>query len=500
MKYLVIRADSGAETGIGHVMRCLALAQAWQDRGGTVAFITATDVSGLTKRVRAEGVEWIKIPSRSGSDDDARITGAIAKNHKASWVVVDGYHFDTAYFTTLKEISEVKVIAIDDLGRTSVMSSDLILNQNIYASPGLYPEVKVPLLLGTRYALIRREFIRKGRVERKMPPVAQKILVSMGGSDPDNTALKVLNAFRDIADPDGPAVVILTGYSNSHYDLLVKTAENLPGVRVIRPTGDMPGLMEWADMAITAAGSTVWEMAFMGLPIITLVIAENQMQVAKELEKYDAIINMGPSGMVDTASLSWTIRAVMQSEDIRRAISSRLRNLVDGEGAARVVMRLLHEKIRMRLVQRADCKMLWEWANEDVVRRMSFNQKSIPWEEHADWFEKKIHDESCYLYIAVLEDDTPIGQIRFDIQDNIARVDVSLGKEWRGRNYGSELIRYGIQKLLLDKPDIMIQAHVKSENVASVHAFQKAGFFIYGTGHIKEDPVTYLSWENNDNN
>lgn len=496
MKPLIIRADASCEIGTGHVMRCLALGQAWQDRGGTVTVITASNSHDLAERVRAEGMDWVVISAKSGSDNDARFTGRHAKNTGAVWVVVDGYHFSDSYLGIIKD-SGIKILAIDDNGYKTLHHADIILNQNVYASCDMYLNHKPTqtLLLGTTYALIRREFLHKGRAVRQEPEIAKKILVTLGGSDPENATQKVIEAIRDITGPEGSTAVIITGYNNPHFDALVAATGNSLGIQLIRPTDDMSGLMAWSDMAVIAAGSTAWEMAFMGVPFLTLVIAENQMPVAEGLEKLGAAVNMGWSRLITPESLGSTIRTVMQSRDLRQALSDRVRMLVDGEGAARVIMHLCDEKIRVRPVRREDYMLLWEWANDHSVRGMSFNQNPIPLGDHLAWFDKKYSDRACFQYIAVNKEEVPVGQIRFEVQDNKALVDVSVDRALRDKGLGSEIIRGGIQMLLAEKPGIPVYAQVKLENVTSVRAFKKAGFVICGTGQIMDSPVVFLSWK-----
>jgi UDP-2,4-diacetamido-2,4,6-trideoxy-beta-L-altropyranose hydrolase len=496
MKPLIIRADASYEIGTGHVMRCLALGQAWQDRGGTVTFITASDSHGLAERVRAEGMDWAVISANPGSDNDARLTVRHAKKTGAGWVVVDGYHFSDRYLAIIRD-SGLKILAIDDKGYKTLFHADIILNQNVYASCDMYQnqEPAPTLLLGTTYALIRREFLHKGRAVRQEPDIAKKILVTLGGSDPDNVTQKVIESIRDITGPGGSTAVIITGYNNPNFDALVEVAGNSPGIQMIRPTDDMPGRMAWSDMAVIAAGSTAWEMAFMGVPFITLVVADNQLPVAEGLEKLGATVNMGWGRLITPESLGSTICTVMQSRDLRQALSGRVRELVDGEGAARVIMHLCDEKVRIRSVRQEDCMLLWEWANDPTVREMSFNQNPIPWGDHLTWFEKKYHDPVCFQYIAVNKEDVPVGQIRFDVQDNKALVDVSVDRARRDKGLGSEIIRGGIQRLLAEKPGIPVHAQVKLENVPSVGAFEKAGFVICGTGQINDFPVVFLSWK-----
>ncbi|MDP3565273.1 MAG: UDP-2,4-diacetamido-2,4,6-trideoxy-beta-L-altropyranose hydrolase [Methanoregula sp.] len=493
MKPLIIRADASPQIGTGHVMRCLALGQAWQDYGGTVIFITTSDSAALSNRIRKEGMDWEVISTVAGSDADALLTISYAKKTGAGWVVVDGYHFNDTYLAIIRNAG-LQILAIDDKASVPLPHADIVLNQNVYATPYMYlgREPGQTFLLGTKYALIRREFLRNAPLVRPVPNVATRILVTLGGSDPDNVTQTVIESVRDLTSDGRATIMIITGYSNPHYDTLAAAAAGYPGIQLIPPTEEMPGLMAWAEIAVTAAGSTVWEMALMGVPVLTLVIADNQLPVAEELEKLGAAVNLGRSNRITPEPLGRTIRRVMESKDIRQDLSAKIRVLVDGEGAARTVMYICQEKMRVRPVRDEDKRLLWQWANESTVRRMSFHEDPIPWEEHTAWFAEKLHDPSCFLFLAVTDNDLPVGQIRFDIDDKKALVDVSVDPRWRGKGYGEKIILAGIRRLRAEKPGLTIHAEIRQENSSSLHVFEKVGFVVSGTGQVLQKAVVFL--------
>jgi UDP-2,4-diacetamido-2,4,6-trideoxy-beta-L-altropyranose hydrolase len=202
-KNLVIRADAGTEIGTGHVMRCLALAQGWQDAGGHAIFAMATEVPNLEGRLKSEGVEVVHLAVKPGSSDDAIATGNLAREIGAAWVVVDGYRFTADYQRRIKD-SEMRLLFVDDYGHTDRYYADVVLNQNRHAHEGLYVkrEPHTRLLLGTHYALLRREFLRWQGWQREIPPVARRMLVTMGGGDPDNVTLKVILALNQMDLPE----------------------------------------------------------------------------------------------------------------------------------------------------------------------------------------------------------------------------------------------------------------------------------------------------------
>ena len=122
--------------------------------------------------------------------------------------------------------------------------------------------------------------------------------------------------------------------------------------------------------------------------------------------------------------------------------------------------------------------LLLKWANDPDVRKMAFNQKPITWEEHSTWFDKKLKDSRCFIYIAYYGV-IPIGQIRFDIlEDNPkkAETDVSIASFARGEGFGTEIIKLGVKKLFKEGDIDIVCAVVKGENTASLSAFKSAGF------------------------
>jgi len=126
---LVVRADSSIAMGTGHVMRCLALAQAWQDAGGHVVFVTNDLSSAREQRLLAEQVEVVKFNGPPGGAQDASQLEKLSCAHHADWVVVDGYQFDAEYQRKVKDAG-LKLLFIDDNGHATHYLADLVLNEN----------------------------------------------------------------------------------------------------------------------------------------------------------------------------------------------------------------------------------------------------------------------------------------------------------------------------------------------------------------------------------
>ncbi len=141
---LLIRVDANVKIGTGHVMRCLALAQAWQDRGGDVVFAMAESSAGIDERLRLEQAQISRLDAMPGSADDAAQTASLARELQADWAVVDGYHFDSAYQRFLKDTG-LQLLIIDDYdhaGHYFCQRESLHLARKVHTSvsgPGLRP-------------------------------------------------------------------------------------------------------------------------------------------------------------------------------------------------------------------------------------------------------------------------------------------------------------------------------------------------------------------------
>ncbi len=193
-------------------------------------------------------------------------------------------NFDVEYQKIIKE-SGFSLLFIDDYGHADHYYADIVLNQNIYADMSFYQyyEPYTRFLLGTKYALIRKEFLKWSGWHRDIPEVARKILVTFGGSDPDNVTHKVIEAVRTV-DLDGLEVKVVVGGANPHFDLIYETVKDLSNFTLIKNTENMSELVAWADIAISAGGSTCWELFFMGIPSIIIPIAENQVTCCKGIK------------------------------------------------------------------------------------------------------------------------------------------------------------------------------------------------------------------------
>lgn len=467
-------------------------------RRGRPVFAIAEAAPAIRDRLVADDMEVVPLEISAGSEDDAARVTELAERYAADWVVVDGYQFGGDYQRRLKAAG-LKLLFVDDDGQAGHYYADLVLNQNAHAHEELYEnrEPYTRLLLGLRYAMLRREFTRWRGWKREIAPVARKILVTMGGSDPDNISALVIEALQSLPDKEIEATVAVGG-GNPRFDSLRKTAKSLEvNVRLEKDVSNMPELMAGADVAVSAAGSTCWELCLLGLPAILIDLAENQRQSAAELDRRGAAIYLGSSSVVTPTAIATKLQHLLLSVETRVAMSHRSRQLIDGRGAGRVVSSLESAQFRIRRVEEKDCLLLWEWANHPSVRSVSFSREPIPLDAHIQWFRSKLASRNARLSLITDSHDLPIGEVRYEIEGARAVVSICLGPHSRGKGYGKAILEMATEELFRSSNVTALDAYVKPGNEASLRLFSCAGFTNDGSHQVSgQDAVHFVLTRN----
>lgn len=334
---ILFRADAGAAIGAGHVMRCLALAEAVQDMGFNAGFLSAALPPALEERLRAAGMAVHRIGAEPGSGDDLAATVAVLRKSGAAAIVVDGYRFGADWRAGLAEAG-VAVLAFDDAGTGEPLHAGLIVNAAPDAArlPYRPGNPDATLLLGPAYAPLRRE-VRRAASGAKAPlPERRALLVTFGGSDPLGLTAPVMLRLAD-ALPRELRIDVAVGGAAANADDVEQAARPLGGrVRVHRDTPRMGELMAGAGLAVSAAGTTTAELAAIGTPAVLVTIAGNQDEAARQSEA------LGWCRLVDGRSpdapdrIAGAAAALWADPLLRVAMAARLAGIVDGQGAVRI--------------------------------------------------------------------------------------------------------------------------------------------------------------------
>lgn len=338
---LLIRADAAASIGTGHVMRMIALAQAYNRRGGMCTIATVRVTDGLVARLRREAVFHERINSeRQGSLEDAEKTITLAKKLGVEWIVVDGYHFDYDYQTAIKAAG-LRLLCVDDHGYSDCWHCDAILNQNLDAECLRQYDNDIEdatYLLGSNFCLLRDEFIDR-RSEPRDWKCIERLLLTLGGADPNNATeatLKLLNA----VSKRRLHIRVLSSADNSHLERL-QAFESHHRIEVLQGLSNMTDQYAWADGIISAGGSTCWEWLYFGLPGAIVTIADNQVPLVTALTGVRrAAISLGWFNAFDQKLHGELLSSWLDNPE--SAVDRKSAEiLIDGKGASRVIERML---------------------------------------------------------------------------------------------------------------------------------------------------------------
>ncbi len=289
---IAFRVDSSSKTGVGHLMRCLTLADELKSKNYQITFI-CRDLKG--NHIHSVQYPVFVLPkSESFSSDDLYLEHLGASQQEDAdqtirvlprnidILIVDSYALNIIWHKKLRPYVK-KILVIDDLANRQ-FDCDILLNQNVGSKNEDY-KTKVPydckLLLGCDYALLQPGFslLRKKAIEkRKVTKKIKNILISMGGSDLNNVTYNVLQQISDNYN-----VIVVLG-SNSPHNEMIKSYSKNKEIKVIIETKNMPKLIFEADLGIGAGGSSSWERCCLGLPTLLYITAENQRVNAGNLE------------------------------------------------------------------------------------------------------------------------------------------------------------------------------------------------------------------------
>lgn len=492
---VLFRVDGSARMGGGHIMRCLALADALRNRGATTEFICALVPDFLAELICAGGHKLHKIePSATleplecdwdsailgGPEqaDDARQTIAAGGN-PPDWIVVDHYRLDARWTGCVAP--GVRKLVIDDLANRT-HDCDLLVDQTFGRSArdyaNLVPE-RTEILTGARLAMLRQEFPAArdhALARRELPQRPQRLLVSLGQTDVGGVTRRVLEGLADSCDLE--IDVVLGPWAESRPWAEAMSAQN-PRIAVHIGSRDMAGLTARADLAVGAAGTSAWERCCLGLPAVTLVLADNQRLVAGNLADADAILVAETPEAVGEG-----VRRLVGDHRLRMGMIAAAAAVTDGRGSERIADAMLrpHRKTRgdlsIRLARAADSRAAWLWRNDPDTRAASQTHAPVPWPDHAAWWTRALASSDRELLVAEL-DGQPLAIIRFDRLGEPAEgfeVSINLMPDARGGGLGLAVLETACSQFLDRAGEVPLVATIHRDNRASQKVFERMGF------------------------
>lgn len=340
---IFIRADADSYIGSGHVMRCLTLADELRRHTARVSFICRAEPGNLIAFLERKKYSVYILPSGIDPGTDAQLTQGFLKNYQENvdWIIVDHYRLDISYESALRIYGRA-IMVIDDLADRP-HDCNLLLDQNYHQNVGRYKHL-IPdgckCLLGPNYALLRPQFREcRKHMQRKYDDV-RRLLVFLGGADPTNETCKVLRAIHLLRRPELEIDVVI-GASNPHRQEIEAFASCMPSVKCHTHVENMANLMAKVDIGIGAAGTSTWERCCLGLPSIVMILADNQRDIAEDLDQENTVNNLGWYAMVTENDICQAMQKLIYDPRRREQMSTQSQALVDGEGTGRVVKSMI---------------------------------------------------------------------------------------------------------------------------------------------------------------
>lgn len=341
---ILFRADGNKIIGSGHIMRCLSLAAAFRRTGEECTFVLSDDAFALTVHKNGFPAEILHTEFKRMESELQKLS-ALFKRLRPTCVIVDSYYVTETYLKTLKE--QRPVVYMDDLSAFAY-PADCLVNYNIFGSSAVYETLyrgaaaSLPqLFLGPSYAPLREEF--KQVKKRPQPVRVKNVLISTGGADPAHLGLRCMCYLAKAKGKyDEFCFHVVVGALNADADKITAAAEGLKNVEILKNVSSMKDVMLHCDLAVAAAGSTLYELCACGVPTITYILADNQKQGAKAFEKQGLMISIGDVRGNDAApeTIFHAVKALSDDMERRMELSAGMQKTVDGCGADRLAQAL----------------------------------------------------------------------------------------------------------------------------------------------------------------
>lgn len=507
---IIIRVDASVEIGAGHVMRCLAIARAFQGQGYTCTFLCRLLDGNLNDYIRSESFSVIELRKPKqiemmGIDEDSpshapwlgvnwKIDAVECeifldeRRGRPALLIVDSYALDFQWELVMAPLVE-KIMVIDDLVDRR-HDCDFLLDQTFGRKTHDYSHLVSDrcndIFCGANYALLRPEFSAERSFSlnrRHHTKTVQNIFISMGGVDKNNVTGMVLNQLESLLVEENCLIQVVLRADAPYFDAVSnQVKESRLNIDLLPGLTNMAVPMANADVAIGAAGGTAWERCCLGLPSMMTVLADNQSDIASVLEKSQVV------KLFDWQRPDDFQKEFKQFLQEYRNYSLNSARVCDGLGLSRIVNRVVSgltgdELVAVRSVELEDAKLLYGWQCHSETRRYSFNTSIPSWDEHCAWLEENLSNYSVVLFIIDI-DDRPCSCLRLDWSERgRAEVSIYVAPDSYGLGVGTKSLT-----MLRDMyPSLIIDARILLENKASIKLFEKCGF-------VKEYEDFYVSY------
>ena len=453
---VAIRADGNAKTGTGHVHRTIALAS-YLKQNFNITFYLLNSDSLAEEFLSQNGYKFVNLIK----EEDLLKTIS-----EKTIVVLDGYNFSLEYQSEIKKAGH-KLVLIDDL-KQGVQIADVVINHGYTAEAKDYGiSENTKLLCGPEYAILKKEFLNYSSSPKKTDN--KKVLVCIGGTDPNNYSEKIILELLDKTTKD---ISLITYPINPNFEKLKQIADKNKKrlhLHFSLSTEEMIKLISVNDIAILQPSNIALEAASLGIYINLIQTADNQKYIHGTLLKTKCAAD------INIETLTYCINSI--SIDQINSQIDKQKNIFDKKSPERILSIFNSLFLKVRRASENDADLIFKWSNDKLTRENSYSQSEIDHASHVNWFHQKLNDNTCCFLIIEFEG-VPAGTVRFDIKEDETVVGINVSPEFRRKKLSAAMLRLSCQYFFNHFKENSITAYIKKTNTASLKAFQNADFQI----------------------
>jgi UDP-2,4-diacetamido-2,4,6-trideoxy-beta-L-altropyranose hydrolase len=461
MAKIYFRADGNTKIGLGHITRSLALACMLKDKFECV-FLIQNPIETIQKQLQQEHFDFIALPETENYLHEATFVATTYLKPK-DIIVIDNYNFKTEYQEIIKS-SGSKLVCIDDLHAWHHVADVIINHAGGISKESYNAEPSTHFCLGSEYALLRPAFLQVANQPKEISKL-EKVFICFGGADTQNLSLKTAQIC--LANPSFTEIHLVVGSSFPHLETLKNISNSRFHLYQNLDAQGMCDLMQTCDLAIAQASSIAYEICSVGIYFLCGYYVDNQQGIYEFL-----MSNKLANGLSMFEDIE---NAIQELVETKPSHPQNQKLYFDGKSKKRLTSVFQSLLLTFRKASIDDIHTYFEWTNDPEVRANSLNAEPINWEEHSAWFQRRLNDSSTLFYLFEYEG-KPMGQLRIEIRQEIALINYSIAKEFRGNGFGRIMFQKILPLIQKEQQVTKFEAIVKKQNIASSNIFQQLDF------------------------
>ena len=468
----LLRCDATASGGVGHLVRCLAVGEAARRRGWDVALAGSIEVPLARRLAEAAG-----IPIVPASDEDADGLTRLARDRRAQVLHVDHYDLTADLWPAVRGAGVV-LSSMED-GPFGRRAADIVVDSALGAEQaGREPDGSARVLLGIRYAPLRTAVLtaREAAVRRGVSGGAPAVLVVLGGTDAIGVTATVVRMCAMSAMPLAELTVVAP---EDRWPAVRASWTRPEPLNLLGPLDDLPALAAHHDVVVSAAGTTMWELACIGTPAALVAVTENQNLGYARAVAAGVAVGLGtvPKLRVDPGVCQDVLDRLLTDVALRTRLSGTGRELVDGLGADRIIAAWEMDVLTARPAAPSDAAALLAWRNDPATRAASRSTDRVEAGAHEAWLDAALSDPDRILLV-VERAGVRVGMVRFDRHGPDAwEVSFAVAPEARGRGLAGRVLAAAeaVGRETIGDRQVLL-AQVRAGNHASIRLLRAAGY------------------------